>query len=168
MEISHFFFKIGKVRLADKFRSSDFQGLDSQIEERGKNLSSGEKQLVCLARAILSNRKVLCIDEATASVDFETDNFIQQTIKREFSHVTVLCIAHRINTIFDYDKILVMDNGRVAEFDTVANLLANRASLFYSLANETKQTWILEKVNFNIFYGSDKTICCWLTFSKIL
>ena len=128
-----------KVRLADKFRTSDFQGLDSLIEEHGKNLSSGEKQLVCLARAILSNRKILCIDEATASVDFETDNFIQQTIKQEFKYVTVLCIAHRINTIFDYDKILVMDNGKVAEFDTAENLLSNKSSLFYSLANETNQ-----------------------------
>ena len=72
----------------------------------------------------------------SASVDFETDNFIQQTIKQEFQEVTVLCIAHRINTIFDYDTILVMDNGKVAEFDTVKNLLSNKSSLFYNLANE--------------------------------
>lgn len=119
-----------------KFRASP-AGLDTQIEEKGKNLSSGEKQLICLARAVLSNRKILCIDEATAQVDFETDNFIQDTIRSKFKDTIVLTIAHRINTIFDYDKILVMDQGRVAEFDTTRNLLENRSSLFYSLVTET-------------------------------
>lgn len=75
-----------------------------------------------------------------ASVDFETDNFIQKTIKQEFQNVTVLCIAHRINTIFDYDKILVMDNGRVAEFDSPKSLASNKSTLFYSLiANEIEK-----------------------------
>lgn len=124
-----------KCRLESKFKNHS-AGLDFQIEERGKNLSAGEKQLICLARAILLNRKILCIDEATASVDFETDNFIQQTITQEFSTVTVLIIAHRINTIFDCNRILVMDNGKVAEFDTARSLLTNKNSLFYSLVNE--------------------------------
>ena len=75
-----------------------------------------------------------------ASVDFETDNFIQKTIKQEFQNVKVLCIAHRINTIFDYDKILVMDNGRVAEFDSPKSLASNKSTLFYSLiANEIEK-----------------------------
>nr|QUF59457.1 ATP-binding cassette transporter Abcc10 [Brachionus angularis] len=125
------------VNLDTKFRTLENE-LNFQIEERGKNLSCGEKQLICLARAILSNRKILCIDEATAQVDFETDNFIQETIRTKFRGVTVLTIAHRINTIFDYDKILVMDAGKVAEFDTTKNLLENKNSLFYSLVNETK------------------------------
>jgi len=86
------------------------------------------------------NRKILAIDEATAAVDFETDNFIQQTIKEEFKNVTVLCIAHRINTIFDYDKILVMNNGRIAEYDSPKYLLSNKSSLFFSLVgNEVEQ-----------------------------
>jgi len=78
-----------KCRLDLKFRIEP-TGLDFRIEEKGKNLSSGEKQLICLARAILTNRKILCIDEATASVDFETDNFIQQTIRKEFRHATIV------------------------------------------------------------------------------
>ena len=128
-----------KCRLDTKFKNEQAdKGLDFEVEERGKNLSSGEKQLICLARALLSNRNILCIDEATASVDFETDNFIQKTIRSEFENVTVLTIAHRINTIFDYDKILVMDGGKVAEFDTVKNLLANKSSLFFNLVHETK------------------------------
>ena len=128
-----------KCRLDTKFKNEqDDKGLDFEVEERGKNFSSGEKQLICLARALLSNRNILCIDEATASVDFETDNFIQKTIRSEFENVTVLTIAHRINTIFDYDKILVMDGGKVAEFDTVKNLLANKSSLFFNLVHETK------------------------------
>jgi ATP-binding cassette subfamily C (CFTR/MRP) protein 10 len=128
------------VRLESKFRSSEYAtaGLDTIIAEKGKNLSTGERQLVCLARAMLTSRPILCIDEATAAVDYETDRFIQETIRSQFTGVTVLTIAHRINTIVDCDRILVMDGGRVAEFDTPSRLLANKASLFYSLVNESK------------------------------
>lgn len=130
------------VHLDLKFRASQEpeSGLDWPIEEKGKNLSAGERQLVCLARAILANRSIICIDEATASVDFETDSFIQTTIRTKFKDVTVLTVAHRIKTIFDYDRILVMDEGRVAEFDTVANLLANPNSLFSRLCDESNKT----------------------------
>ena len=129
---------LAKCRLDERFKSSDANGLDTPIEERGSNLSAGQKQLVCLARALIANRSILCIDEATASVDFETDHFIQRTIRSEFAHVTVLTIAHRINTIYDYDRVLVMDSGRVAEYDTVANLMADKTSLLYGLVNERK------------------------------
>ncbi len=98
-------------------------------------MSSGEKQLICLARALLSDRKILCIDEATASVDFQTDQLIQETIKSEFRETTVITIAHRVQTILEYDRILVMNEGRVAEFDTVEGLLGNQQSLFYRLVN---------------------------------
>ena len=127
-----------KCRLDEKFRVNS-TGLNFEIEEKGKNFSAGEKQLVCLARAILTNRKILCIDEATASVDFETDSFIQQTIRQEFKFVTVLAIAHRVNTILDYDRVIVMDKGKVIEFDTVKNLLSNKNSAFYHLVN-SKET----------------------------
>ena len=110
-----------------------------EVEERGRNFSTGEKQLVCLARAILSQTKILCIDEATASVDFETDSFIQATIRNEFKATTVMTIAHRINTIFDYDKVIVMNNAKIIEFDTVENLMANKASTFYGLVESEKQ-----------------------------
>ena len=126
---------LSRCRLDAKFRSMP-SGLDLEIEERGVNLSSGEKQLVCLTRAILSAKKILCIDEATASVDFETDNFIQQTLRDEFKDVTVLTIAHRINTIFDYDRVLVMSDGKIGEFGSVKNLLHNKQSLFYGLVSE--------------------------------
>lgn len=130
---------LDKCRLSEKIRNLN-EGLELIVEERGKNFSSGEKQLVCLARAILSQTKILCIDEATASVDFETDNFIQETIRYEFKNVTVLTIAHRINTIFDYDKVIVMKNAKIIEFDTINNLLANRESYFYDLVDtERKQ-----------------------------
>lgn len=114
-------------------------GLDWPIDEKGKNLSAGERQLVCLARAILANRSIICIDEATASVDFETDAFIQATIRAKFKAVTVLTVAHRVNTIVDYDRVIVMDEGRVAEFDTVAALLG-RNSLFARLCKEAQKS----------------------------
>ena len=127
-----------KCRLFEKIRGLN-KGLELEVEERGRNFSTGEKQLVCLARAILSQTKILCIDEATASVDFETDSFIQATIRNEFKATTVMTIAHRINTIFDYDKVIVMNNAKIIEFDTVENLMANKASTFYGLVESEKQ-----------------------------
>ncbi|EGW30937.1 MRP-like transporter [Spathaspora passalidarum NRRL Y-27907] len=114
-------------------------GLDAMIEEGGSNLSSGQKQLLCLARALLNDTsKILVLDEATAAVDFQTDKIIQETIRSEFVDKTILTIAHRIDTIMDSDKILVLDKGVVAEFDTPANLLKNESSIFYSLCKEGK------------------------------
>jgi ABC-type multidrug transport system fused ATPase/permease subunit len=115
--------------------TNNFQ-ITTQIEENGKNLSCGEKQLICLTRAILAKKSILLIDEATSSVDFQTDQLIQQTIKNEFKNVTILTIAHRINTIIDYDKVIVMSNGQIAEFDTISNLIKDENSLFKRLVNE--------------------------------
>ncbi|XP_003727446.1 multidrug resistance-associated protein 7 [Strongylocentrotus purpuratus] len=91
-------------------------GLDAMAGEGGKQFSTGQKQLVCLARAMLTKAKVLCIDEATASVDMETDDLLQQAIKEEFRDNTVLTIAHRVNTLKDSDRILVMNDGKVEQF----------------------------------------------------
>lgn len=110
------------------------RGLDLPIYDGGENLSVGQRQLVCLARALLRKTKVLILDEATAAVDLETDDFIQEAIRTEFKECTVLTIAHRLKTIMDYDQILVLDNGKVAEFDTPATLLANPASAFHAMA----------------------------------
>ncbi|KAK2960698.1 Multidrug resistance-associated protein [Blattamonas nauphoetae] len=108
-------------------------GLDSEVAEGGSNFSVGQRQLLCFARAILNNCKIVVLDEATASVDVETDAKIQRTIREQFREQTVIVIAHRLNTIMDSDRILVMDNGTVAEFDTLENLKANQNSTFNGL-----------------------------------
>ncbi|KAI5951939.1 hypothetical protein KGF54_005014 [Candida jiufengensis] len=113
------------------------KGLDAKIEDGGSNLSAGQKQLLCLARALLNETsKILVLDEATAAVDSQTDKIIQETIRSEFKDKTILTIAHRIDTIMDSDKILVLDHGKVAEFDSPQNLLKNKDSIFYSLSKE--------------------------------
>ncbi|XP_033736227.1 multidrug resistance-associated protein 7-like [Pecten maximus] len=112
-----------------------FGGLEGEVGEKGRHFSVGQKQLMCLARALLTKAKVLCIDEATASVDLETDKLIQETIRKEFVNSTVLTIAHRINTIMDSDRVLVMDQGQVAELDSPENLLKNPQSEFYQLVH---------------------------------
>ena len=88
-----------------------------EIEEEGRNLSLGQRQLVCLARALLRGSQVLVLDEATASVDVATDLLIQETIRTAFKQCTVLTIAHRLNTIIDYDRVLVLEQGRKVEYD---------------------------------------------------
>ena len=113
-------------------------GLDYEIAEGGENISSGQKQLVCLTRALLRKSKILVLDEATAAVDIETDELIQNTIRKEFRDCTIVTIAHRLNTIMDYDRIIVMDKGKIIECDSPANLLKNSESSFYSLASEAK------------------------------
>uniref|UniRef100_F1KS39 Multidrug resistance-associated protein 1 n=1 Tax=Ascaris suum TaxID=6253 RepID=F1KS39_ASCSU len=120
------------------FASGLADGLNHIISEGGENISVGQRQLVCLARALLRKSKVLILDEATAAVDLSTDALIQETIRREFKSSTVLTIAHRLNTILDYDRILVLDKGRICEFDTPQRLLANRYSAFYAMAKDAQ------------------------------
>ncbi|KAF1784577.1 P-loop containing nucleoside triphosphate hydrolase [Phytophthora cactorum] len=105
-------------------------GLDAEVLEGGDNFSVGERQLICLARAILRNSKILCLDEATASMDHSTDEFIQASIRREFAEATVLTIAHRVETILDYDKILVLKQGHIVEFGSPSELLNKPNSEF--------------------------------------
>ena len=112
-------------------------GLDFVVSESGDNLSVGQRQLLCIARALLKDSKVVVLDEATANVDTATDALIQVTIKETFAAKTVLIIAHRINTILHCDKIAVMDAGRVAEFGAPAELLAQSDSIFSSLAKRS-------------------------------
>ncbi|KAJ1736287.1 Transporter of the ATP-binding cassette (ABC) [Coemansia biformis] len=105
-------------------------GLDMVVAENGSNFSQGQRQLIALARALVKRTRVLILDEATASVDFDTDAKIQMTIRSEFTGSTLLCIAHRLRTIVDYDRVLVLDHGEIVEFDTPYNLLGRSAGLF--------------------------------------
>lgn len=99
-----------------------FKNLDSQISEGGLNLSQGQRQLLCLARAIVSRPRVMVLDEATSAVDMHTDALIQRSIREEFTDATLLVIAHRLSTIADFDRILVLSDGKVAEFGTPREL----------------------------------------------
>ncbi|XP_026726076.1 multidrug resistance-associated protein 4-like [Trichoplusia ni] len=111
--------------------------LDFKVTEGGSNFSVGQRQLMCLARAVLRSNQILIMDEATANVDPQTDNFIQDTIRRRFASCTVLTIAHRLNTIMDSDRVLVMSSGEVAEFDHPYVLLSDPNSQFSSMVRET-------------------------------
>uniref|UniRef100_A0A3B4B6A8 ATP-binding cassette, sub-family C (CFTR/MRP), member 2 n=1 Tax=Periophthalmus magnuspinnatus TaxID=409849 RepID=A0A3B4B6A8_9GOBI len=109
------------------------EGLQYEVAEGGENLSVGQRQLLCLARALLRKSRILILDEATAAVDLETDDLIQTTIRKEFSHCTVLTIAHRLHTIMDSSRVMVLDAGKIVEFDSPSNLL-DKHSHFYSMA----------------------------------
>ncbi|XP_048187708.1 multidrug resistance-associated protein 1 [Perognathus longimembris pacificus] len=109
--------------------------LEHECAEGGENLSVGQRQLVCLARALLRKTKILVLDEATAAVDLETDDLIQSTIRTQFHDCTVLTIAHRLNTIMDYTRVIVLDKGEVLECGPPAQLLQHRG-LFYSMAKD--------------------------------
>lgn len=110
-------------------------GLSYEVTEGGDNLSIGQRQLLCLGRAVLRKSKILVLDEATAAVDLETDHLIQTTIRNEFSHCTVITIAHRLHTVMDSDKIMVLDNGKIIEYGSPEELLSNTGP-FYLMAKE--------------------------------
>ncbi|KAJ6577412.1 P-loop containing nucleoside triphosphate hydrolase protein [Mycena capillaripes] len=113
--------------------------LDTVIEDEGQNLSVGQRSLVSLARALVKDAKVLVLDEATASVDYETDRNIQDTITHEFADRTILCIAHRLSTIISYDRICVMDAGQIAEFDTPSRLF-EQGGIFRTMCEHSSLT----------------------------
>uniref|UniRef100_A0A8D0BB66 ABC-type glutathione-S-conjugate transporter n=1 Tax=Salvator merianae TaxID=96440 RepID=A0A8D0BB66_SALMN len=107
-----------------------------ECSEGGLNLSVGQRQLICLARALLQKAKILVLDEATAAMDLETELRVRSTVRTLFRECTVLTIAHRVNTIMDHDRILVIESGQVAEFDTPEALIAQKG-LFYRMAEES-------------------------------
>ncbi|GAV27214.1 hypothetical protein PMKS-000678 [Pichia membranifaciens] len=110
------------------------------VEDDGTNFSIGERQLIALARALVRKTKILILDEATSSVDYETDSKIQATIASQFSDCTILCIAHRLNTILNYDRIVVLDEGKVIEFDSPKTLFLNQNGHFRAMCDQAKIT----------------------------
>lgn len=114
--------------------------LDTVIEDEGGNLSIGQRSLVSLARALVKNAKIIILDEATASVDYETDRNIQATIAHEFKDKTVLCIAHRLATIISYSRVCVLDAGQIAEFDTPENLYQHSDGIFRGMCERSSIT----------------------------
>ena len=137
LELSHLKDHVLRMYEDRDKESSDIESaLDVIMSEGGSNLSVGQRQLMCLARALLIPSAILVLDEATAAVDVETDRVLQQTIRSEFKDRTILTIAHRLNTIMDSDRIVVLEQGQIAEFDSPENLLKRKDSLFYSLSKE--------------------------------
>merc|ERR1719427_2073170 len=106
------------------------------VSEGGGNLSVGQRQLICLARALLRKSKILVLDEATAAIDLETDDLIQATIRKEFASTTIITVAHRINTIMDSDIVAVLSNGQVQECGDPKRLLENSSSVFSKMVAE--------------------------------
>ncbi|KAJ1917994.1 hypothetical protein H4219_002882 [Mycoemilia scoparia] len=132
----------------DLEKTSVFTTLDAPILENGDNLSLGQRQLVALARALIRSSRLVIMDEATASVDFQTDHLIQTTIRgKEFSNSTLFCIAHRLRTIMDYDRVLVLDKGSIVEFDTPWNLLnKSEGGIFKDLCKRSQEYNILYQI----------------------
>jgi len=136
-----------EVHLKDKLTKSDEEadddddligrGLEFEFAEGGTNFSVGQRQLICLARALLRRGKILVMDEATANVDHETDQLIQDTIRTQFKDCTVITVAHRLHTIIDSDRILVMKDGFAEELDEPHRLLMNPESLLTSMVKNT-------------------------------
>uniref|UniRef100_A0A8C5BAT0 ATP-binding cassette, sub-family C (CFTR/MRP), member 3 n=1 Tax=Gadus morhua TaxID=8049 RepID=A0A8C5BAT0_GADMO len=118
-----------------KFVTNAPAKLEMECAEGGENLSVGQRQLVCLARALLRKTRILILDEATAAIDLETDDLIQSTIRTQFEDCTVFTIAHRLNTIMDYTRVLVLDKGEISEFDTPSQLLSQKG-VFYAMAKD--------------------------------
>uniref|UniRef100_A0A915M537 ABC transporter domain-containing protein n=1 Tax=Meloidogyne javanica TaxID=6303 RepID=A0A915M537_MELJA len=108
-----------------------------EIAESGENISVGQRQLLCMARAILRRSPLIVLDEATASIDSQTDELIQRAIRTEFSRFTILTIAHRISTVMDYDRIMVLSAGKLVEFDTPEKLAAEKTSHFHALVKNS-------------------------------
>ncbi|CAK4504851.1 unnamed protein product [Aphanomyces euteiches] len=124
-----------KVNLVDRISSAEGK-LDSAVDENGENFSVGERQMLCMARALLRKARIVVMDEATAAIDHETDQNLQRVIRTEFASSTVLTIAHRLDTVCDSDRILVFDQGRLVQCDTPKALIAQGSGIFYDLCSE--------------------------------
>ena len=131
---------------AAKENTNIFLSLSSPISSAGANLSQGQKQLLCLARAILSRPKLLLLDEATSAVDKKTDTLIQRSIREEFANTTLLVVAHRLSTVMDFDRILVMKDGMAAEFGAPKELLGIDGGVFKGMVAQSGEKGELERM----------------------
>lgn len=122
--------------------------LSTSISESGLNLSQGQRQLLCLARAIVRRPKILILDEATSAVDMKTGALIQRSIRTEFRDATLIVIAHRLSTIADFDRVLVLSEGRVVEWGTVKEVMESEAGVFKGMVEESGDREVLERVSF--------------------
>ncbi|KIJ07405.1 hypothetical protein PAXINDRAFT_90437, partial [Paxillus involutus ATCC 200175] len=107
--------------------------LDTQVSAGGTNFSQGQRQLIAMARALLRRSSIIVLDEATSSIDFDTDAKIQATIREEFNDSLLLTVAHRLKTVIDYDRLIVLDKGEIAEFDTPLNLIQKEDGIFKNM-----------------------------------
>lgn len=146
--------ELGSVDISDS-NNNIFSSLSSRIGEGGFNLSQGQRQLLCLARAIISRPKIMVLDEATSAVDMATDILIQRSIREEFGDSTLIVIAHRLSTIADFDRILVMSDGQAVEFDTPKNLLAKRGA-FWEMVEQSGERDRLEEIILGVDYGREE------------
>jgi len=121
------------------------QGLERVVSEEGNNFSVGERQLMCLARALLQEKKIIILDEPTANVDFKTDQLIQDTIRNRLREQTVIAIAHRLDTVLDYDKVVVVEEGKVVEVGKPADLIRQPTSTFSGMYQAYRKESILER-----------------------
>ena len=128
-----------------KGNANIFNSLNSPISAAGSNLSQGQKQLLCLARAILSRPRLLILDEATSAVDMATDTLIQRSIREEFANTTLLVVAHRLSTVADFDRILVMRDGKAEEFGSPRELIDKEEGTFKDMVAQSGEQEALEK-----------------------
>jgi ABC-type multidrug transport system fused ATPase/permease subunit len=128
-----------RVHLADAIDAMPNK-LDSELADEGANFSLGQRQLLCVGRAILRRSKILLLDEASSSIDLETDYLLQRTLRTEFADCTTITIAHRLATIMDSDRVMVLEAGMLKEFDSPVNLLSNPNSLFSSLHQQAQSS----------------------------
>ncbi|KAF0711459.1 hypothetical protein As57867_005250, partial [Aphanomyces stellatus] len=126
---------LAKVQLTDRVSSHQAK-LDGPVDENGGNFSVGERQMLCMARALLRQAKIVVLDEATAAIDHATDQLLQRVIRTEFASSTVVTIAHRLDTVLDCDRILVFDMGELAQCDAPAALVDNGSGIFFDLVQE--------------------------------
>jgi ABC-type multidrug transport system fused ATPase/permease subunit len=132
-----------------------FQSLSSSVAESGQNLTQGQRQLLCLARAIVARPKIMVLDEATSAVDKTTDGLIQRSIREEFEDSTLLVIAHRLSTIADFDRILVLDEGRVVEYGSPKELYALEDGVFRSMVESSGENDTLVSIIDRTWFQDD-------------